>query len=164
MGKRGYKPETARDKLDRLSMPEPNSGCWLWLGRINQDGYGHISVRRSRWDRAHRIAWAEARGPIPTGLFVCHKCDVRSCVNPDHLFLGTNQDNVDDMIAKGRKAPTPSHCLFPNKPHKQHSKLTEEQILAIRSDPRGASVIAAEYGIVQQHVSKIRLLQRWGHL
>jgi hypothetical protein len=78
-------------------IPEPNTGCWLWEGPVNFFGYG-----LSHHSRVHRLAWEEANGPIPDGLFVLHRCDVPSCCNPDHLFLGTHQDNADDKKRKGR--------------------------------------------------------------
>lgn len=76
-------------------------GCWNWTGFINPKGYGQLSFKR-RTVRAHRLAWALAYGPIPDGLCVCHRCDNRRCVRPDHLFIGTNLDNMRDMVAKGR--------------------------------------------------------------
>lgn len=77
------------------------STCWLWTGRISCHGYGVVSVGRKRIG-THRFAWALVNGDIPSGLFVCHTCDVRNCVNPSHLFLGTQRDNVQDMLRKGR--------------------------------------------------------------
>jgi hypothetical protein len=91
-----------RFRFDAKWMPEPNTGCWLWLAAGNDLGYGHIGFRR-RVEKAHRASWIIYRGPIPPGLGVLHKCDTPSCVNPDHLFLGTNQDNVDDKVTKGRQ-------------------------------------------------------------
>jgi hypothetical protein len=84
-------------------LPEPNGGCWLWEGAIIR-GYGRIR-NPGAWNTysfVHRLAWEEANGPIPDGLHVLHRCDVTSCCNPDHLFLGTQLDNNSDMFAKGR--------------------------------------------------------------
>src|SRR3990167_3892348 len=88
-------------------MPEPNTGCWLWTGATRYDGYGTRPWRGKTSAQAHRIAWEVFRGPIPDGLQVLHRCDVRCCVNPDHLFLGTQLDNMRDMIQKGRKGRNP---------------------------------------------------------
>lgn len=79
-----------------------DNGCWIWQGQIDALGYGKIYSRDKVPIRAHRVFWTIHRGAIPKGLSVLHKCDVRSCVNPDHLFLGTQQDNMDDMKAKGK--------------------------------------------------------------
>jgi hypothetical protein len=97
MAKTGPKPIPLQDRL----LPEPNSGCWLFEGMVNHNGYGLV-VQKGRQERAHRLAWIEAYGPIPDGLFVCHHCDVPACCNPDHLFLGSAADNARDMAAKGR--------------------------------------------------------------
>ena len=87
---------------DRLT-PEPNSGCWLWDGAATRDGYGLVTIAPQKWPhRVHRLAWEEAYGPIPAGMSVLHRCDVPACCNPNHLFLGSQQDNVTDMQEKGR--------------------------------------------------------------
>jgi len=86
---------------DRI-IPEPNSGCWLWEGSVDGCGYGMI-VRNGKTLKVHRLAWEEAnRQSIPKGMRICHRCDVPACCNPDHLFLGTQQDNIADMVRKGR--------------------------------------------------------------
>lgn len=82
-------------------IPEPNSGCWLWTGTVSSFGHGNVRIRGKLY-QPHRLAWEEANGPIPPGLWVLHRCDVPSCCNPDHLFLGTNRDNMVDMVTKGR--------------------------------------------------------------
>ena len=85
------------NRIERVS----ESGCWIWMAACYRSGYGEISFM-GRARPAHRVSWIIHNGPIPDGLCVCHRCDVRQCVNPAHLFLGTKQDNTLDMHAKGR--------------------------------------------------------------
>lgn len=94
--------------FESMFIPEPNSGCWLWLGGLSPRGYGNKRLPKSEGQRtriASRVAYHIYKGPVPDGMFVCHTCDVRSCVNPDHLWLGTNSDNIRDARDKGRLRP-----------------------------------------------------------
>jgi len=102
---------------------EPNCGCWLWEDFL-LDGYGQVYYEDSRI-AAHRYSFILHKGPIPDGYLVCHTCDIRCCVNPDHLFVGTSQDNMNDMKRKGR-SPNNKATNNPN------SKLTWYDIEKIR--------------------------------
>ena len=93
------------NKTDKKGPLHPVLGtsCWLWTGaKFQNTGYGQIQIEGSP-KRVHRVVWEMVKGPIPIGLLVLHKCDVRHCINPSHLFIGDQQANVDDMAAKGRK-------------------------------------------------------------
>ncbi len=141
--------------------------CWIWTGCTTAPGkYGRIVVD-GKLELAHRVSWEMANGPIPEiegsdfhGTCVCHSCDVKSCVNPAHLFLGTHQDNMDDMATKGRNAQP--------KGSKQHlAKMTESEVRSIRAAlARGQTQqsLADIYGVVQTSISKIACGLTWGHV
>jgi hypothetical protein len=151
----------------------PNEeGCILWH-RAEAEGYGRFYFGNRRYP-AHRMAWVFKNGEIPKGLFVCHACDVRLCVNPDHLFLGTNKDNIDDMIRKGRNGPSLEALrrsrawprLFGmNAPS---SILTESQVIEIfrRHHSAGESCmsLAIEFGVGRSTIWQIVTGKNWRHL
>ena len=98
---------TDEQKLNRIKKLYENlvikqEGCWRWKGRLNHWGYGMLTIHKKN-ERAHRISWLIYKGEIPKGLLVCHSCDNPICSNPEHLWLGTNYDNQQDSIKKGRK-------------------------------------------------------------
>ncbi len=100
------------ERLDLKSVPDPTTGCLLYMGCTDTKGYGKFSVAHQRWRFAHRVAWELVHGSVPEGLFVLHRCDTPACVEVNHLFLGTLQDNAADMVAKKRHRPrglTPIH-------------------------------------------------------
>lgn len=96
--------------------PEPNSGCWLWTGCVNARGYGRFGVYHQGTHLAHRHAYAVLVAS-PGEFFVCHRCDTPACCNPAHLFLGEHQDNVADMVAKGRHKSGPGFIANAQKTH-----------------------------------------------
>jgi hypothetical protein len=145
---------TLSERLDHYSMPEPNTGCHLWIGSLDIGGYGMIFYGRKSVV-AHRVAWERVHGPIPEGMYVCHKCDVRSCINPDHLFLGTAKDNMQDAARKNR---------MPKGESQANSKLTGGQAISIFNDDRIARLIASDYNIGTTAVYSIKNGRTWSHL
>lgn len=105
-GRQKHGPRFGPEWWAYWTMPEPNTGCHLWMGCACRLGYGRLGdVPKGTPTLAHRKAYEQFVGPIPEGMKVCHRCDCPSCCNPDHLFLGTQKDNLRDMFAKGRGRP-----------------------------------------------------------
>lgn len=146
------------EKIEYYSMPEPMSGCTLWVGSLAIDGYGQIGIR-GRNKKAHRVAWEEKNGPIPPGLFVLHKCDNRACVNVNHLLIGTQLDNIKDRDSKNRGIVGENHKL---------SKITEKDVFEIREILSGDGLslreIGERYGISSQKVWQIKNRISWKHV
>jgi len=154
LDRRATRGMSLNDKLDYYTYPEPNTGCWLWGGHIKADGYGEITFKK-KYYRAHRLSWERHNGPIPSGLLVCHKCDVRSCINPEHLFLGTQKDNIRDALSKGRMA------VGEGSPQ---SKLSANEVIEILNDKRRTGLIALSHNISNGNVLKIKKRESWKHL
>lgn len=141
-----------KNSFNTKYIPEPNSGCWLWMGAVNSQGRSTVGLPKSRKTiTAHRLSFLLFKGEVPAGLHVLHKCDIPLYVNPDHLWLGTHQDNMNDCKHKNRKAKGLKH---------PRTKLTLEQINAIIVDPRLQQIIANEYGIHNSYVSQLKNKKR----
>jgi hypothetical protein len=133
--------------------------CWLWSAGCFPTGYGAFgtSGNPKLSSRSHRTAWILTHGPIPSGLDVCHTCDTPKCCNPTHLFLGTDQDNANDKVSKGRQARLKGEA-HPS------SKLTDSEVLEIFLAKDKQQEMARKYGIKQPQVSQIKSGKAWRHL
>ena len=146
-----FKPLSAKLN-DRTAISA--DGCHEWTGYTAGTGYGQLTHRMKTF-YVHRVAWELANGPIPDEQQVLHRCDNRKCVNPEHLFLGTLDDNMADMTAKRRQAHGPK-CY--------HAKLTVEQVHEIRRSTERQQTIADRYGITNSTVSVIKSGQTWRYV
>lgn len=155
------KPDTL-SALESMCHPEPNTGCWLWLGALDRYGYGQVS-HGGRPLRVHRVAYELKHGPIPPrdgyhGACVLHGCDNRSCCNPEHLSLGSAKANTRDMVAKRRH-----HFGARN----GNAKLTEEEARAILERALlgdSPAAIADDFSVSRRAVVLIAEGKRWAHL
>lgn len=141
---------TRRRSFEDCYIPEPNSGCWLWIFGTDKDGYGLTANIR-----AHRESYERHIGHIPDGMLVCHKCDTPSCVNPGHLFVGTPMDNSLDCKTKGRQSK--GSDVY-------NSKLSQDQIDAIRADSRSSRIVGRELGVSHRTIQLVRRGESWAHV
>lgn len=156
----------AHTRFARQYIPEPNCGCWLWTGYVDKrTGYARFMLGNSRdsmeVEGAHRASWRLHRGEIPDGMIVCHKCDERSCVNPDHLFLGTYVDNQQDASRKGRlkwKGPRPGLRRGEQHPG---AKLSADDVREIRASGESMYALARRFGVSDVNIHRIRTRKIW---
>ena len=143
-----------KSTADRFwSYVHKTDSCWLWRGHI-ENGYGRLCFNRKD-TRAHRVAWTLTHGNIPGGLLVLHKCDVRLCVRPDHLFLGTTRDNVNDAISKHRHTRGEMHG---------NHKLTADDVRFIRASTESNRSLATRFGVHITRIGHIRARKSWRHV
>ena len=146
-----------RIRIQKRSIPEPNSGCWLWDGAINSSGYGWMGFTRGG-RASHRVSYeAYNERSLLSCEHVLHRCDVRCCVNPDHLFLGDNAANVADRVAKGRSAVMAGS-------QNPRALITAEQALMVLEDQRSHADIAESFGITKGAVMNIKSGKNWRHI
>lgn len=137
--------KTLAEKFNEKFIPEPMSGCWLWVSAYFTNGYGYVTDG-GRNRRASRVAYELFCGPIPKGLLVRHSCDNKSCVNPAHLLVGTDQDNSNDAVRRGRVAKGE---------RAGRAKLTDAQVAEIRlrrATGESSVTIARDFGVWHTHV------------
>lgn len=143
---------TPAQYLEHHAMPIAECGCLVWMGPVSKrTGYGHMVIK-AQAKMPHRVAWEVANGPIPVGMRVLHRCDVRTCINPDHLFLGTHLDNMHDMAAKRRAASGAQNGS---------AKLTPQQVSEIRGSLLSNSRLAIDYGVCSATISNIKTMKNW---
>jgi hypothetical protein len=144
------------DKVDK------SGECWIWKGTKFRTGYGMFRFE-GKVGSSHRASWKLSHGDIMEGMCVLHTCDNKLCVNPQHLWLGSQQDNIDDMWRKGRwKTGGRSNCIKGMMHYK--AKITDQQVKEIRVDLRVQRLIAKTYGISRSLVSHIKTKRTWAHI
>lgn len=149
------------ERIAQNTRHDEATGCLLWTGYKcgRNGGYGRTRFWQKR-QLVHRLAWQMEHGPIPDGMCVCHKCDTPLCVNVDHLFLGTQQENTADKVKKGRNARTLGETSG-------RAKVTSEQVIQMRKRRAAGETpesIANDFGLSQGHVSAICNGKKWPHL
>ena len=157
-------PRTARPPQDRFwAMVKKGAGdaCWLWAGNVGTHGYGQISLVSNRVQTTHRFSWEIHNGSIEKGVCVLHKCDVKRCVRPDHLFLGDHSDNLKDSYNKNRKVK----IRLPGTTNPSHV-LTENQVREIRALQHIVTQqsLADRMGVSRQTIKVIQGRKGWRHL
>ena len=157
-----FKSKMTDKEVQRFwSYAQMGDGCWEWQASLQKTGYGQFCIARdgkAEMEYAHRLAWLLTSGPIPEGKYVCHHCDNRRCVNPDHLFVATPAENNWDMYRKQRGPGRNGHAM--------NTKLCPSEVLDIRAryDERSygtVSALAAEYGLSRMTVQRIGLRKAW---
>jgi hypothetical protein len=154
--------KTTIESFLKYAYPEPNTGCWLWSGRLTKKGYGNTgAIAPSGYNvrMAHRVSYYLHNGEFNYKLCVCHKCDEPSCVNPQHLFLGTILENTKDMVRKGRASKGIQRPT---------SVLTEKQVIEIRERYKLGGythrALSKEYGLTHSNIHSIINRITWRHI
>ena len=150
------KPLT-KERIEEKVLRIPEAGCWIWMGSSQVRGYGEI-ISNNRKHLAHRASYEAFVGKIPKGMYVCHACDNVACVNPNHLFLGTQKQNLQDMAAKGRSTRGSKNPM---------AKLNEAQVKLIRlalNEGMNSELLAVMYQTTAKNIRLIATGKRWNHV
>lgn len=164
---KGIKREYCSTKCKLLGeIKKTKSGCWEWLGDLHPNGYGYTTEYETRKrTHVHRLSFKIFKENIPKGLYVCHHCDNRKCINPDHLFIGTAKENMQDAKIKGRMDHVKLYAVKGEK--NPNSKIKEDDVINIRkeiSEGKRCTVLAREYGLSSTVIYKIRDRESWKHV
>lgn len=133
---------------------EKSESCWIWIGAMSWNGYGRFAERKHHIVGAHQFAWKLKSGTWPDG-YVLHSCDNRLCVNPDHLRIGTQQDNINDAGLRNRRSRGSTHG---------HAKFTERDIAEIRTSDETNIALGRRYNVIYKTIWKIRTRRSWTHV
>lgn len=161
----GPTPRPISDRLwSHVQICEPVA-CWPWVGTVDSCGYGRIRCgslanNTRHYRQVHRVVWEIVHGPIPVGLCVLHHCDNPPCVNPQHLWLGTQQDNIADMVKKGRNFSFKRQRGVKN----PNAKLTEQRVREIRTSNIGTYILARQYNVRSMTIWRVRMRKTWRHV
>jgi hypothetical protein len=150
------------ERLDKYTVPEPNTGCWLWIGACAADGYprltiGSLTDKTKKSVRVNRLVCEMVHG-LPEGMHALHKCDNPICVNPDHIYPGTSQQNTYDCIKRMRRTQIKRGS------QNVMAVLNEDQVISIRLSSEKGVELAKKYGVSQAAISLIRSRKNWGHI
>lgn len=144
------------ERFEDRYIPEPNSGCWLWFSNVNPStGYGRFYIDEEQKVLAHQFSFAHYKGRLPHGLIIRHTCDIKCCVNPEHLIPGTHKQNTQDAIERGQ------HSMGIRSPH---AKLSEAEVLIVFSAQESISEIARRFSISRMQVQRIKEKKTWRKL
>lgn len=159
----GHKDRKMKPIVDRFMLKvKKTDSCWLWTANKNKIGYGYFWMKvANRQLLAHRVSYELFVGSIPCGLLVCHKCDNPSCVNPNHLFIGTHLDNMNDMFNKNRQSTCKSRAGIQN----GRARLSEDDVIQIRIIKNLKNIeIAAKFGVSPVTIEQIKNRRLWKHI
>lgn len=146
-----------KERIEAKVSKIPEAGCWVWMGSTQVRGYGEIISNKRKY-LAHRASYEAFVGEIPKGMYVCHACDNVSCVNPNHLFLGTQKQNLQDMANKGRSTRGEKNPM---------AKLSEEDVKDIKyfiNTGLSSKDLGVEYGVSSAAINLIKQGKRWNHV